>query len=79
MGTDLGVYMIIYGINYAFVCIRPEMAVRPEKFQFLKKWQNCNFDYKIVISVKNPKFILYISDDEMDCTVGIVSRNLAST
>ena len=32
--------------------------VRPEKFQFLEKWQNSNFDYKIVISVKNPKFIL---------------------
>ena len=34
---------------------------------------------KIVISVKNPKFILYISDDETDFTVGIVSRNLAIT
>ena len=34
-------------------------CVRPEKFQFLeKKMQNRNFDYKIVISVKNPKFIL---------------------
>ena len=22
--------------------------VRPEKFQFLEKWQNRNFDYKIV-------------------------------
>ena len=32
--------------------------VRPEKFQFLEKWQNRNFDYKIVISVKNPEFIL---------------------
>ena len=32
--------------------IRP--SVRPEKFQFMEKWQNCNFDYKIVISVKNP-------------------------
>ena len=32
--------------------------VRPEKFQFLEKGQNGNFDYKIVISVKNPKFIL---------------------
>ena len=32
--------------------------VRPEKFQFLEKWQNRNFDYKIVISIKNPKFIL---------------------
>ena len=28
--------------------------VRPEKFQFLEKGQNRNFDYKIVISVKNP-------------------------
>ena len=26
--------------------------VRPEKFQFLEKWQNRNFGYKIVISVK---------------------------
>ena len=33
-------------------------SIRPEKFQFLEKWQNRNFDYKIVISVKNPKFIL---------------------
>ena len=32
--------------------------VRPEKFQFLEKGQNRNFDYKIVISVKNPEFIL---------------------
>ena len=32
--------------------------VRPEKFQFMEKWQNRNFDYKIVISVKNSKFIL---------------------
>ena len=31
--------------------------VRPEKLQFLEKWQNRNFCYKIVISVKNPKFI----------------------
>ena len=53
--------------------------VRLEKFQFLEKWQNRNFDYKIVISVKNPNFILQISDDETDCNVGIVSRNLAST
>ena len=53
--------------------------VRPEKFQFLEKWQNRNFGYKIEISVKNPKFILWISNDETDFTVGIVSRNLAST
>ena len=32
--------------------------VRPEKFQFLEKGQNRNFGYKIVISVKNLKFIL---------------------
>ena len=30
--------------------------VRPEKYQFLEIGQNCNFDYKIVISVKNPEF-----------------------
>ena len=29
-------------------------GVRPEKFQFLEKGQNRNFDYKILISVKNP-------------------------
>ena len=32
--------------------------VRPEKFQFLEKGQNRNFDYKVVVSVKNPEFIL---------------------
>ena len=57
----------------------PALVVRPEKFQFLEKGQNRNFGYKILISVKNPKFILWISDDEMDFTVGIVSRHLAST
>ena len=35
-----------------------ENIVRPEKFQFLEKGQNHNFGYKIVISVKNPEFIL---------------------
>ena len=29
-------------------------AVRPEKFPFLENGQNRNFDYKIIISVKNP-------------------------
>ena len=33
-------------------------GVRPEKIQFLEKWQNRNFDFKIVISVKNPELIL---------------------
>ena len=28
--------------------------VRPEKFQFMEKGKNRNFDYKIVITVKNP-------------------------
>ena len=53
--------------------------MKPEKFQFLEKGKNRNFGYKIVISVKNPEFILYISNDKTDCTVGIISRNLAST
>ena len=37
---------------------RDEFLVRPEKFQFMEKGQNCNFGYEIVISVKNMKFIL---------------------
>ena len=36
--------------------LRP--VVRPEKFQFLEKGQNRKFGYEIVISVKNPEFIL---------------------
>ena len=44
-----------------------------------KKGQNRNFGYKFVISVKNPKFILWILDDETDFTVGIISRNIATT
>ena len=36
------------------MCNRRVAYVRPEKFQFLEKGQNRNFDYKIVISVKNP-------------------------
>ena len=27
-------------------------SVRPNKFQFLEKWQNHNFGYKILISIK---------------------------
>ena len=34
------------------------LSVRPKKFQFLEKWQNRNFGYKNVISVKNSEFIL---------------------
>ena len=33
-----------------------EVDVRPEKFQFMEKWQNRNFNYEIVITVK--KFII---------------------
>ena len=69
----------IVGNVISFIFVFPIKYVRPEKFQFLEKWQNRNFDYKIIISAKNPKFILYISDDETNRTVGIVSRNLAST
>ena len=32
--------------------IRHSRVVRPEKFKFLEKWENRNFGYKIVISVK---------------------------
>ena len=38
----------LYGVAWV------KEIVRPEKFQFLEKGQNRNFDYKIVISVKNP-------------------------
>ena len=43
--------------------------------EIFNSWKND----KIVISVKNPKFILYILDDETDLTVRIVSQNLAIT
>ena len=51
------------------------IGVRPKKYQFLEKGQNRNFGYKIVISVKNPNFILWISDDETDCTIVISSNS----
>ena len=69
--------VIVLNFGTKFLLRRGEC--KPEKFQFLENGKNCNFGYKIVISVKNPKFILWISDDETDFTVGIVSRNLAST
>ena len=65
--------MVIFQIKDSKVIKQEEdMLVRPEKFQFLEKGQNRNFGYKIVISVKNLKFILWMSDDETDFTVGIV-------
>ena len=51
-----------YGLSLSYILIHSVIfrngPVRPEKFQFMEKWQNRNFGYKIVISVKNPKFIL---------------------
>ena len=44
-------FKVILRKNHFKFCM---FIVRPEKFQFLEKWQNRNFDYKIVISVKNP-------------------------
>ena len=70
--------MALYMVSLVLLVTIVTLGVRTEKFKFLKKWQNRNFGYKIVISVKNLKFILWISDDEADFTVGIVSRNLAS-
>ena len=64
----------LYFSSLLFACL----FVRPEKFQFLEKRKNRNFGYKILISVKNPKFILWISDDETDFIVGILSLNLAN-
>ena len=54
VGAAWTVYVLIYAINHVLMC----MSVRPEKFQFLEEGQNRNFDYKIVISVKNPKLII---------------------
>ena len=34
---------------------------------------------KLVILVKFQKFILYISDDKMDFTIGIILQNLVTT
>ena len=49
----------VQGVNQNdFTNCNTEIIVRPEKFQFLEKWQNRNLGYKIVISVKNSEFIL---------------------
>ena len=58
-----------------------ETVPLPSKFSHVRPEKNRIFSKraKIVISVKNLKFILWISDDEMDFTVGIVLRNLATT
>ena len=69
--------MIVQNFGTKLLLRRGECKTR--EISISGKGQNHNFDYEIVISVKNPKFILWISDDETDFTVGIVSRNLAST
>ena len=69
--------MIVQNFRTKFLLRRGECKTR--EILIFGKGQNRNFGYKIVISVKNSKFILWISDDETDFTVGIVSRNLAST
>ena len=76
-GSDSGLILTSSeGIDIEYAL---RFGVRPEKFQFLEKRQNRNFGYEIIISVKNPEFILWISDEETDFTFGIVSRNLVST
>ena len=63
--------MIVQNFGTKFLLRRGECKTR-EISNFWKKG-------KIVISVKNPKFILYISDDETDFIVGILSQNLVTT
>ena len=45
---------IIKETNIDSTTYRNSSYVRPEKFQFMEKWQNRNFNYEIVITVKNP-------------------------
>ena len=53
------------------ILLRGEECKTQENSIFIRK-------DKMVISIENPKFF-YISDDETDCTVESVSRNLATT
>ena len=48
--------MIIQNFETKFLLRRGECKTR--EISILEKGQNCNFGYEIVISVKNPKFIL---------------------
>ena len=49
-------------LNLDSVLVVPSMNynVRPEKFQFQEKWQDCNFDYKVVNFGK--KYVIYSLD-----------------
>ena len=51
-------FYVIIIIMFYFEIVSYIVFVRPEKFQFPEKRKNRNFDYKIVISVKNMEFIL---------------------
>ena len=63
--------VIVLNFGTKFLLRRGECKIR--EIPISGKRANRNFGYKIVISVKNPKFILWISDNETDFTVGIVS------
>ena len=75
--------MILIHFKESFKPNWPRLMIFHQKFNSLfcktreipisEKWKNHNFGYKIVISVKNMKFILLISDDKTDFIVGIVS------
>ena len=58
-----------------------KLALNPNRPGPVRPEKNPNFSKmaKIVISVKNPKFILWISDDQTDFAIGIISQNLATT
>ena len=63
--------MIVQNFGTKFLLRRGECKTREIP---MKKGQNRNFGYKIVISVKNSKFIIYISYDETNFIIGIVSE-----
>ena len=72
------VIVIVLNFGTKFLLRRGECKTREIPISGKKNGKTVIFDYKIDISVKNPEFILWISDDETDFTVGIVSRNLAT-
>ena len=63
-GAYLNIFRVSFYWPYAF-------CETPKKSRFLRKCRTVKFG-------QNPKFF-YISDDKTDFTVGIVSRNLATT
>ena len=63
--------VIVQNFGTKFLLRRGDCKTRENPI--FSKRANCNLDKK------NPKFILWILDDETNFTVGIVSQNLAST